>query len=117
MGQGAGLGRGGGVSVYLIATIEVDPSGLERFKGAMAQMVRILESTGWRLANAFSVRIGQLGTVIDIWELPDAAHLDIGLGAVARSPLFPEIQAVLRETIRKETLILADSLVYPTPLD
>jgi hypothetical protein len=105
------------VSVYLIATIELDPAGFDRFKGAMAQMVGILEATGWKLASAFSVRIGQLGTVIDIWELPDAGHLDIGLGAVARHPRFPAIQAVLRETIRKETLVLADSLVYPPPQD
>jgi hypothetical protein len=103
------------MSVYLIATIEVKGSGFAAFSGAIGEMIPILESVGWRLASAYSLRTGQLGTVIDIWELDDFNHMNVGMAAIAQSPRFPQIQAVLQDTILKETLCLADKLTYPKP--
>ncbi len=103
------------MSVYLIANIEVKASGFARFSEAMGRMLPILEKAGWKLAGAFAVRVGQLNTVIDVWELNDHNHMNIGMGAVAQDPGFPEIQAALGETIIRETLSFADKLTYPTP--
>ncbi len=101
------------MSVYLIATIETRPGGLDGLKSAIAEMIPILETQGWKLASAYVLRTGQLGTVIDIWELPDFNSMNLGMGAVAQSPNFPSIQKTLQESIAKETLTFADALEYP----
>jgi hypothetical protein len=101
------------MSVYLIATIELKPGGMPSLVSAISEMIPILESAGWKLAHAFTQRTGQLGVVIDIWELPDFNAMNIGMGAVAQSPRFAQISAWLREAVQKETLVLADRLDYP----
>jgi len=101
------------MSVYLFATLELKASGVAAFTKVMGEAIPILEAAGWRLVNAFSPRTGPLHTIIDQWELTDFNHLDTGMKALATHPKFPEIHAVLRETIIKETLVLADKLVYP----
>lgn len=101
------------MSVHLFATIEVKAEGFARFTKVMGEVVPIVEAAGWKLVNAFSLRTGQLHTVIDLWQLDDFNHLDLGMRALAAHPNFPDIQTVLQETIIKETLCLADKLVYP----
>jgi hypothetical protein len=101
------------MSVFLIATIEVKASGFAAFANALGEIVPIVEGAGWKLASAYVLRTGKLSTVIDVWELSDFNHMNIGMGAIAQSPKFPEIQAVLQETIISETLSFADKLVYP----
>lgn len=103
------------MSVYLIATIEVKGAGFARFSQAMADMIPILESVGWKLASAYALRTGLLGTVIDVWEMADFNQINVGMAAVAQSPKFPQIQDALQDTIIKETLVLADKLTYPAP--
>ncbi len=102
------------MSVYLIATIELKAGAMPRFMSAIAEMIPILEGVGWKLASAYTLRTGQLGTVIDIWEMADFNAMNVGMGAIAKSPRFPEIQVILQETIAKETLVLADKLEYPS---
>lgn len=101
------------MSVYLIATIETRPGGLDDLKSAIAQIIPIVEGEGWKLASAYALRTGQLGTIIDIWELPDFNSMNVGMAAIARSPNFSSIQKTLQDTIAKETLVLADALEYP----
>ncbi len=101
------------MSVYLIATIETRPGGLDGLKAAIAEMIPILETQGWTLASAYALRTGQLGTVIDVWELPDFNSMNAGMAAVAQSPNFPSIQKTLQESIARETLAFADALEYP----
>jgi hypothetical protein len=101
------------LSVYLIANLEVKAGGMEAFTAAVAEMVPILEGVGWKLAGAFVTRVGQLNTVLDIWQLDDFNHMNVGWGAVARSPRFPQISAALAETVAKETLSFADRLELP----
>ena len=100
------------MSVYVIATIEVKAGAMPRFMSAIAEMIPILESVGWKLASAYTLRTGQLGTVIDVWEMADFNAVNVGMGAIATSPRFPQIQAILQETIAKETMVLADKLEY-----
>jgi hypothetical protein len=101
------------MSVYLIATIETKAGGMPRLIKAIAEMIPILETAGWKLASAFTQRTGQVGVVIDIWELPDFNAMNAGMGAIAQNPRYPEIAALLGEAIQKETLVLADRLEYP----
>jgi hypothetical protein len=101
------------MSVYLIATIETRPGGMPALVGAIAEMIPILETKGWTLASAFTHRTGLLGTVIDIWEMPDANSMTLGMAAIAQSPGFPRIQQALQDSIARETLVLADKLEYP----
>ena len=101
------------MSVYLIATIELRSGAMAKFVPAMAQIVSIVETVGWKLSSAFTSKIGKVGTVIDVWELPDANHVDAGFAAIARDPRFAAIQSVLQESIVTESLMLADRLTYP----
>lgn len=101
------------MSVYLIAHLEVRAGAMDRFTWAVGEMKPILESVGWRLAGAYLTRVGQLGMVIDIWEMADFNQMNVGWGAVAMSPRFPDIQAALQEAVAKETLSFADAMEFP----
>ncbi len=103
------------MSRYLIATIEVKSSGRALFAQTMGVMQSILTAAGWKLAAAYSLRTGLLGTVIDVWELGDFDQVDVGFAALAQDPRWPDLQAALAETIVRETLAFADSLTYPAP--
>jgi hypothetical protein len=103
------------MSVNLIATIEVRPDGFDRFCVAVGEIVGIVGEAGWKLVGAYQLRTGRLYTVIDVWQLDDFNHLDVGLAALARHPRFADLRAVLHDTIAKETLALANRLNYPTP--
>ena len=102
------------MSVYLIATIELKSGAMARFAPVMSQIISIVETVGWKLAAAYSLKTGKVGTVIDVWELPDANHLDLGFAAIAKDPRVGSIQAVLQDSIIQESLVLADRLLYPT---
>ena len=101
------------MSAYLIATIETKPGGMDTLVATIAEMIPILESKGWKLASAYTLRTGLLGTVIDIWELPDFNAMNTGMGAIAQSAGFPRIREALQSCIARETLVLADKLEYP----
>ena len=101
------------MSVYLIANIQVRAASFSKFTAVMSKIVAIAETAGWKLASAYVTRVGQLNTVIDVWELDDFNHMNAGMGAIAAHPDFPAIQAVLQEAIIQETLSFADKLTYP----
>ncbi len=101
------------MSVYLIATIELKSGAMPKFAPTMAQIVSIVETVGWKLHGAYALRTGKVGTVIDVWELPDMNHMDAGFAAIAQDPRFAAIQAALGECIIQESLAFADALVYP----
>ena len=103
------------MSVFLIATIELKSGAMPKFAPTMAQIVSIVEAAGWKLAAAYALKTGKVGTVIDVWELPDANHLDLGFAAIAKDPRFASIQAALQECIIQESLAFADRLIYPAP--
>ena len=101
------------MSAYLIATIETKPGGMDTLVATIAELIPILETKGWKLAGAYTLRTGQLGTVIDVWEMPDFNGMNTGMAAIAQSAGFPRIQKALQDCIARETLVLADKLEYP----
>ena len=100
------------MSVFLHVTLEVKAAGMGRFLAAMAEATPILEGHGWKLAGAFVQRTGRLNTVIDLWELEDFGHFDRALQAFIGHPRFPEIKAVLDDTVNSETIVFADKAPY-----
>lgn len=100
------------MSTYLHVTIEVNAAGMRRFIDVMGETVSILEGLGWKLAGAFVQRTGRLNTVIDLWQLEDFGHFDRALQAFRTHPRFPEIKAVLDETVISETIVFADRATY-----
>lgn len=103
------------VSVFLIANLEIKASGFARFIETTGALKSIVEKVGWRLAGGYMMRTGHLNTIVNIWELDDFNHMNVGWGAIMQDPTFPAIQAALAETVTKETLSFADALTYPAP--
>lgn len=106
------------MSVYLHVTLEIRAAGLGRFLEAMEKTaVPFLEGEGWRLAGAFVQRTGQLGNVIDLWELDDFQHYDRALQKLQRHPAFPAFKQMLEDTVITETVVFCDAASYmrPTP--
>ncbi len=100
------------MSVFLQATIEVHAAGMEKFMGAMAELVPIVEDAGWKLRGAFVSRTGRVHTVIDLWELDDYNHMDRGMKALAAHPRFSTFAPVIAETVKNETLVFMDKAPY-----
>lgn len=100
------------MSTFLHVTLQVKAAGLGRFCEALGEVKTILEGQGWKLAGAFVQRSGRLNTVIDLWELDDFNHFDRALQALTVHPRFPELKAVLNETVKSETVVFADKAPY-----
>lgn len=102
------------MSIYLFATIEVTAGRFAEFTAVMGKLKSLTEEAGWKLHGAFVQKTGQLNTVIDIWELRDYSHIQSGFASIAAHPGFADISATLQSVIARETLTIADSLVYPS---
>ncbi len=114
MGQGTGPGSGRRrVSRYLIANIEVKLAEMGRFVETVGIMKAILTAAGWRLVGGFNLRTGLAGQVTNVWELADFDQLDVGFGALAADPRWPQIQAALGVAVIRETVNFADAVDYP----
>lgn len=103
------------MAVFVHVTLEVRAAGLARFIAAMGEIVPLLEGWGWRLDRVLLQRSGKLNTVIDIWELPDYNAFDATLRKFAAHARFPELKAILDETVASETIVFADALEYRRP--
>ncbi len=92
--------------VYAHAVLKVRIGRYDEFCVAMAKQVVILEGLGWKLVGAWTSAVGQICTVVDLWELEDAnAYFDVT--AKWRSdPSFLEFRAVTKEVLIEETISL-----------
>ena len=100
------------MSIFLQATLEIDGAGYPRFLQTMAQMVPIIEESGWKLNAAYMHFTGRLNTVIDIWELEDMAHLERGFQHLMAHPRFGEFKQALDATVKTETLVFLQKFSY-----
>ncbi|MBS0274205.1 MAG: NIPSNAP family protein [Proteobacteria bacterium] len=100
------------MTAYLHVTLEVDAAGMARFIETMGEAVSLLEGWGWKLQGAFIQRTGKLNTVIDVWELENFAHFDLGLQKFRVHPRFAAIKKALDETVKSETIVFADRAPY-----
>ena len=98
-------------AVYLHATLKIRIGGYERFCESIAQQVPILESFGWKLIGAWTTVVGQVSTVVDIWEIPDANSFFDATGKWRNTPAFQAFRAVTSEVLEEEIL----TMVVKTP--
>lgn len=100
------------MSIYMQSTLEISGDGMERFIAAMSEARPILEGFGWKLVTAFTQFTGRLHTVVDVWEMEDAATYQRGLMELRNHPFFPEFKQTIAATVQKETVVLGLELPY-----
>ena len=93
------------MTVYLHATIEAHPAQLRRLYATLGEMKRILAGAGWGMVGCFAHKTGRANTVLDIWELGDMNHYDVGIQALTAHARFPAIAEVLGAAIISESLV------------
>jgi hypothetical protein len=98
--------------VYVHATLKVRIGGYERFCDALAKMVPILETGGWKLVGAWVTRVGRVFTVIDLWELPDANTFFKATTTMRAHPGFPAIHEVLSDVVEEEIVTMVNKTSY-----
>ena len=98
--------------LYIHATLKVRIGGYERFCEALAKMVPMLESCGWKLVGAWVTRVGRVYTVIDLWEVRDANTFFEATTKMREQPGFPAIHAVLSEVVEEEIVTMVNKVPY-----
>lgn len=71
----------------------------------------VLESYGWKLIGAWTMVIGRVSTVVDIWEIPDANSFFEATGKWRETPAFRAFRKVTAEVVEEEVL----TMVVKTP--
>jgi hypothetical protein len=95
------------MSVYLIATMQLKSGQTEAFNDTMTRVVPMLEHSGWKLASSYQHLIGDFGTVVNVWELPDANAFSDGLARNRSWPGYAEIIEELTAEVARESVRLA----------
>jgi hypothetical protein len=98
--------------LYLHATIKVKHGQLDRFVEAKAAQVPVLEGYGWKLVGGWTNIFGRLYTVVNIWEVPDAATFMETAAKWRASPEGQAFRAVTAEVVEEEVLELMRGLPY-----
>jgi hypothetical protein len=96
---------------YCVARIVIRYGKIAEFVDAMQRLVPIMEEQGWKLIASYQTVIGNLHQAWDIWELPDANAVGIGLAGAAGHPRFGDLLPDLAAAIESEEL----SIVAKTP--
>jgi hypothetical protein len=90
--------------VYLHSKIKLKYGQLGAFNDAMAEAKPIVEEHGWKLVGAWSMMIGDLNEVHDIWEIKDANAVGAVMRSVFGNPAFRAVAAQFAEQIEEEIL-------------
>jgi NIPSNAP len=96
---------------YCVARIVIRYGKIAEFIDAMQRLVPIMEEQDWKLLASYQTVIGNLHEAWDIWELPDANAVGVGLAGAAGHPSFSDLLPDLAAAIETETL----SIVAKTP--
>jgi NIPSNAP protein len=99
------------MATYCVARIVIRYGKIAEFVDAMQRLVPIMEEQDWKLVASYQTIIGNLHEAWDIWELPDANAVGIGLAGAAGHPTFGSLLPDLAAAIESETL----SIVAKTP--
>jgi hypothetical protein len=97
---------------YLLVRLQVRYGKVREFSEIMSHLAPILEKKGWRLRGAFVNSIGRLNRCYDLWEIPDANHVESILQLAAAEPEFQEWAAGLGDCLESEELELLNALPY-----
>ena len=100
------------MSINLHVTLEIHAAHVQHFMAVMEEIVPVVEGIGWKLTGAFVQRTGRLHNVIDLWELRDFNHFDVGIQTIASHKKGPEFLARLAECVISETVVFAEKAPY-----
>jgi hypothetical protein len=96
---------------YCLARIVIRYGKIAEFIDAMQRLVPIMEEQGWKLVASYQTVIGNIHEALDIWELPDANAVGVGLAGAAGHPRFGDLLPDLAAAIESEEL----TIVAKTP--
>jgi quinol monooxygenase YgiN len=92
--------------VYLQASIKLYPGKLQDFIALLNKLTPVVGKHGWKLLGSYATAVGRLNTVVDLWELPDAAALQAALSDPEMAKAAPQIS----EIVEDETLTMLTKL-------
>ena len=99
------------MAVYCVARIRIRYGKVAEFIDAMQRLVPIMDEQGWKLVASYQTVIDNIHEALDIWELPDADAVGVGLAGAAGHPRFGDLLPDLAAAIESEEL----SIVAKTP--
>lgn len=99
------------MTIRMQSTLEIRSGEMENFVTAMNMAVPVMEEFGWKLVQAFAQFSGQLGTVVDVWELKNAGEYQRGMEFLVSHPIYPEFIKLINAAVQKETVVLG----FPVP--
>jgi hypothetical protein len=99
------------MAVYCVARIGIRYGKVAEFIDAMQRLVPIMDEQGWKLVASYQTVIGNIHEALDIWELPDADAVGVGLAGAAVHPRFGDLLPDLAAAIESEEL----TIVAKTP--
>jgi hypothetical protein len=92
--------------VYLQASLKLRAGKLQDFTKMLNALLPVVGKHGMKLLGSYATNIGRLNTVVDFWELPDAAALQAALSDPEMAKFAPQIS----EIVEDETLTLLTKL-------
>ena len=98
--------------VYVHARLKLRIGGYEEFCEAIKAQVPVLEGQGWKLVGAWTTVVGQICTVIDLWELPDANAFFEGLAKWRGSPDMAAFREVTSKVLIEEDISMMRKATY-----
>lgn len=99
------------MTIFMHATLTPVPGRLTDLADTVAWLKKGLERSGMTLRRAWASTSGGPGTMVDLWELPDANTLVDALTAAAAHPRHDETMAELATVLDDEVL----RLLSPAP--
>ena len=98
--------------VYVKAEINVLPGKMDEFCELMKQLLPPIGELQWKLVASFINRSGRQGTVLNIWQIPDAnAFLDLG-AQLAKNDKARALLNAIHECIEPETATLVSETSF-----
>ena len=96
---------------FVFAHIQLHPGKVERFTEMLENVAPILANVaGWKLQGSYVNNIGRIGSVIDVWEVPDANSVETLFEKLGNDPEFQKWAPVVEECVESETLQLMAKL-------
>lgn len=99
-------------SIYVHARLKLRIGTYDEFCEAIKHQVPILEAHGWKLIGAWTTVVGQVCTVVDLWELPDANAFFDALAEWRKSEHFSDFRTVTSKAIIEEDISMMKKTPY-----
>jgi len=92
--------------IYLQASLKLRAGKLQDFVSMLNSLTPVLGKHGWKLLGSYATVLGRLNTVVDLWELPNEAAIQAGLGDSEMAKYASRIG----EIVEDETLTMLNKL-------